>query len=98
MLSEMAAEVVKKSTGISGPHTHPAQVPSLLLPAPSSLTSFSEELAERSTSQASKNSVWESARDSTLLWDSWGVSSRPFLYRASCCGNQMEARPQRPLE
>lgn len=55
---------------------------------PPSLTSFSEELAERRTSQASKNSVWESARDRTLLWDSWGVSSRPFMYRASCCWEQ----------
>lgn len=93
----MAAKVVSKDPGISKPHPYPAQIPSLLLPAPS-LTSFSEELAERSTSQASKNSVWESARDSTLLWDSWGVSSRPFMYKASCCGSQMGMRPQRPLE
>lgn len=30
-----------------------------------------------------------------LLWDSWGVSSRPFMYRASCCGSKKGVRSQR---
>lgn len=84
VLPERAAEALQRTwestnSRLSRPYPHfPRAVPHL--------TSFSEELAERRTSQASKNSVWESARDRTLLWDSWGVSPRPFMYRASCCG------------
>lgn len=33
-----------------------------------------------------------------LLWDSWGVSSRPFMYRASCCESRMGVRSQRPRQ
>lgn len=83
-------------SSLSGPRPYTCRVPSPYHQLPTFLTSFSEELADRRTSQASKNSVWESARDRMLLWDSWGVSSRPFMYRASCCESRMGVRSQRP--
>lgn len=94
------AERVWESTdpSLSGPRPYTCRVPSPYCQLPTFLTSFSEELADRRTSQASKNSVWESARDRMLLWDSWGVSSRPFMYRASCCESRMGVRSQRPSQ
>lgn len=66
--------------------------PSLPTPILRSPTSFSEELAERNTSQASKNSVCESASEAMLRCER--CCSRPLAGSMSGC---RDSRAQHPL-
>lgn len=85
-----AAELIRRTWGCTD-SSLPEPQPSIPRVPPShratspSLTSFSEELAEENLTGIKGALCGSQQGIETAALGGWGVSSRPFMYRASCC-------------